>query len=699
MTRSRPQRSAPSTRAIDFQLGAFHLSEFRVPYLSTLMRIDEAAEYLNLVTDDARYAQQDWTLAELFQREVDQGRVNDMVRNYLSDQARRPQFFNSLTVVLRAHSTLLRDTVAPVLDGSEYRHVVTVGPVSLGFFDWQPSEEEPFPPPEVFGRVAWNPKQVYAVAIDGQHRLAAIKKYVKEHSHGLGAHRTTVSVLLLIFDPAAGFQAPAEFEHTITAMRSIFIDLNKHAVKVSRARNLLLDDLSPSAVCLRSLLGQSLQLQLLSDQSTPQPGLLPWVGSNGEFVRRLPLDLIDWHGEAKSKIEQGPYLSSVLALDWIIQRVLGRWSKIETLPSPDDVPDSEEYYEELELVLRMWRSTYASHFAHRLQECKSADRPFFLRVEEVAAVGEEFSALWARPLVRLLTTLLPYREVVEARMGAETVGPQFGQWYQALAAEQSSQRAAPSVQSVYKERRELIEEELKESGVLVSRFRQAVENIENIKNGDLFFYLVGQRALVKAFLAVVGDDPINLAAATGADLGPFAGDANDFAAFYLVEALNHFARPSGRHSLGSVFRKSLQVDAIADGGQSAAIPTEFWAGALLKREDPTVIDFSDKAAERGANWLVLMAHLYWWWKGSPAIARRSPEDVAEHIVSMADDDPISQHVINAREAVRGNASGYTGPISFLLRPYLENGWHTGIANQLLRARLVPLVQRLKQQRG
>src|SRR5680860_301501 len=89
------------TDRIDVTFGAFEVGEYVVPYMTSVLQFGHVYEYLNLVTEDPKYATQNWTIGELFQRDVDQSRVIDIAHNYLDpNNARRPVFFNSITVVL-----------------------------------------------------------------------------------------------------------------------------------------------------------------------------------------------------------------------------------------------------------------------------------------------------------------------------------------------------------------------------------------------------------------------------------------------------------------------------------------------------------------------------------------------------------------------------------------------------------------------
>lgn len=296
----------PATPHFDFLYGAFELSKWRIPYFSTTMTVEEAAESLNLTAEMPGAETIRWRLDELFQRDIDWPRVERQVLPYLRN-AEQPQFFNSITVALLPYNDSTAELQESfhgdyewsppplVASATPYAKALEVGPVSLGFWDnWQLPSDDGIRS----GRLRWNHRQIFGVAIDGQHRLAALKMLAQNTHHGAGTGDTRVPVILLLFAPELGFGSPEE-NSQVELLRMLFIDLNKHAETVSRARQILLDDRDPHAVCVR---------RLVSDQLSDD------IADLTAAVPRLPLSLIDWHSE-QAKFDTGPYISTVLGLD------------------------------------------------------------------------------------------------------------------------------------------------------------------------------------------------------------------------------------------------------------------------------------------------------------------------------------------------------------------------------------------------
>ena len=651
MAHKRPTPSGLNnpTEQIDVTFGAFDLPHgFRVPYMTSLLRFQQVAEYLDLVTADPKYVTQDWDVEELFQREVSHVRVLDLVDHYLKTES-RPQFFNSLTIVLRPRE-IGHDSYQPPLRDPAYDRRLALGPIMVSYDTDDPTKT--FPRPLTHGRLSWNRGQVYAVAIDGQHRLAAIKQLRRDA--GL---TSSLSVLFIILDDKLGFSAPAGW-NPITAMRSIFVDLNKRAEPVSRARNLLLDDIDPAAQFVRRHFGPSLRFE-----SADHIGPLGFpVGSNREFDSRIPLVLVDWHGETRSKIEQGPYLSSVLALDWIVKKTLSaKHPKKPSIPNLLSMSaDDEDYYTRIKNRLRHWDISWNGGIENHWTDCRDSDMPFFLSTAHIKSLADEYEGTWGRPITRILTSIGPYAELVRLRIEGESLNPQFSQWYQAKADREAHAKSRIRIRRHYEERLELVEETLK-GDVSLLKYKNTLERIEQLKNESVFFYLVGQRALVFSLISLVESrNASDLADDCDLPIGAYKDNLQDFYAHYLAQAID-----SVWNSDPAVFTKGYRI-ARKSGGATDDLPDAFWAGTLVRRDQTQQVDFSEKAAQRGSVWFSLIAHLYWFVK----VNEVATEDDIEMILSAVEDDSVLDDWVLGSEVVEaiGAVVGSSAPPTYYVSP-------------------------------
>ena len=681
MARKTPPKAPKLAGPFDFTYGAFSVSKYRVPFFSSVLTFAQAAEHLALVTDDPKYADLDWTLDELYQRELNYDRVFSIADEYLG--ADLPQFFNSLTVVLRPKDATTSHASSLVDDSriKEKAEILTpVGPIVVGFDKVEGysfvTQEAGYRYPETWGagRLWWIHDAVQAVAIDGQHRLAAVKRFCNRSKNKEAASRSSLSIVFLILDPSIGLVAPREAvskpEDALRLMRKIFIDLNKHAVPVSRARNILLDDLDPKARFVRGLLSNSLDLEIV-ESPVYDFDTFPYRGKSGEFEICVPLNMVDWHGEERSKIESGPYVTSVLALDWIISTLL---DGSLTIPSMDDVEEPETYYRKIASKFKKeFPKTYRERIQEELEYCERAEVPYRLAPDVVDSLANEFKETWNRAIVYLLTRLAPYSDLVRRRIELRTTGPKFAQWTQRRA--QVTAYKKSRAHTYYKERLEEIEDRLRKEEIFID-FKNAYTEVEESKKDNIFFYLVGQRALILAFREIQKDrdvEPAALAKACGRELQEFGMDINLFCAWYLLEGLNKIHETSVE-TRNYAFSRHLKVNRPKNSClPEQIVPQLFWAGSIVNRDNKDNIDFSKNAAKRASRWLVLIAHLHAWSQFSPENRTFLKKNCAYGALCMRlenNEDLISKALAKALERTRydGNTN-CEAPAEFLARSY------------------------------
>jgi hypothetical protein len=468
----------PSTPHFPFLAGAFRLSRWGIPYFASTVGVNEAANYLLLTNEIPGSEEINWQLEELYQRDVDWPRVERSIVPYLRNQE-APQFFNSITIALVPFSPSQRriepdfgssDVWSPpgVSQPDRFERTLDIGPLSFGFWnDWQSPEDAGFQS----GELRWNTTEVMGVAIDGQHRLAALKSLSAGSPPTLAD--TRVPVLFLVFDPQLGYVAP-EAQSIVELLRVLFIDLNKHAQTVSRARQILLDDRDPHAVCLRSVVGTELT-EDLNELSLPEP--------------RLPLSLVDWHRE-QAKFDDGPYLATVLGIDWIVSEVLGG-------RPISDYTDYNAVKKQLQRLRNQLGIDLSQEWS-RVQELEDVRlSPFGYRSDELEAISDAFSYVWARPISELLTRFAPYSEYLAVRINDGSLSLDFQHWYR-LYERQAGDVYAGRANDEY--RQFLSRLSSREQPISEEFFKRRLREHEENKKGNLAFNVVFQRALVAGYL-------------------------------------------------------------------------------------------------------------------------------------------------------------------------------------------------------
>lgn len=475
-------QDVPTTPHFNFLYGAFGLSKWTIPYLSTNLTIHDAANSLNLTSELPGAENIRWAIDELFQRDIDWPRVAQQVLPYLRN-TEEPQFFNSITVALLPFDSVtheLRESFSnkdswnppPLTDGdARFEKQMTIGPVSLGFWEnWEQTNESGISS----GQLRWNPDEIFGVAIDGQHRLAALKALAKNTGSSLQMQSTRVPIILVLFSEALGFEAPAS-NTQIGLLRKLFIDLNKHARTVSRARQILLDDRDPQAICVRQLVSRELS-DNLDDLVAAPP--------------RLPLSLIDWHSE-QAKFDVGPHITTVLGLDWIVGKCLNI--------SPNK--DYANYAGVRRQIVRLRRSLDLTLDAayDRVEHLQSTQlSPFTYSDNELREISAAFTNIWSAPLCQILTGMSCYADLISLRRQTDSLSLDFQHWHE-LRIKAEADKFEGEARQEYRRLLGRLSSRQHEP-VVEATLDSIIVTIDGFKSNVLAFNVVFQRAVIEAFL-------------------------------------------------------------------------------------------------------------------------------------------------------------------------------------------------------
>lgn len=224
-----------------------------------------------------------WSVRDLFQREVDDERVTKSILPYLQDD-RKIKFFNPLTL-----------TILPVgvesVDFTESIPALEPKSVNIDGREWTCYEF-----PNVFrvrflgeggniGRIEWNDTKAKIVAIDGQHRLSALKRFKDDEEaqqKNLGFQDWTIPIV--IFSVRALSEETSRNKRVLDVVRNIFVYINTEAKTPSLTRQILLSDESINNICTQELLEYSHSND---------------VKEEAVDTSRVPLLFYDWKGMEK----------------------------------------------------------------------------------------------------------------------------------------------------------------------------------------------------------------------------------------------------------------------------------------------------------------------------------------------------------------------------------------------------------------
>ena len=401
-----------------------------VPFFSALMPIDRVTSELKTHEEVAPSLENTYTLEELFQRQIDIDRVlTEIVDGYLKAH-NKLKFFNSITVALFPKD--IAGKISPSFE--DYPNNNPEIPAE-GTSEFDKNFAQSNCEKIVFGgvqyvktrvanlaRLRWDRRRVDAMAVDGQHRLIALKKWFEGKNKELTdlEKPTRISVIFLLLHSHAGFERSThDAKDSIKGIaREIFTDLNKNAKEVDLATQIVLDDRSLESRCVRSLVTSS----TCEDSNT-----------------LLPLSLLRWR-EANNRFDQKHFLNSLVNLHLIVKDLLD----LQLPSNPMDAGMVTSYIKNLEKCLgdehegqkslrvkgKTLKDAYESdYFDEEADDPKAPVRPFIGIPPAYLPVAVEGFERHYRPWILLvLRDFKPYKLLLEYARCENLIEGQFSQY-------------------------------------------------------------------------------------------------------------------------------------------------------------------------------------------------------------------------------------------------------------------------------
>jgi len=279
----------------------------RIFYVQTAIKFRDL-EKIKLISDIP--GSEKWSIKELFQREVDTKRVEKEIVPYFRD-TKKVKFFSPLII-----------TLLPIADLGEGNSIISrtpkiierKGTVEHMSGDYEILEYEGYfrfgySPGEPWGFVEWNDLNITPVAIDGQHRLCALKYFFSLPSNEADLQSWSIPIVIFSVKPA---NKAEEHLPLINVVRNIFIVINKEAKPPSEARQIILNDESINNLCVQELLEYSHENDVKEiDQRDPE---------------KMPLYLYNWRdiSERDDAREDDTTLLRIVELrSWLERYVIG----------------------------------------------------------------------------------------------------------------------------------------------------------------------------------------------------------------------------------------------------------------------------------------------------------------------------------------------------------------------------------------
>lgn len=414
--------------------GEFSLSStVKVPYFVALLEINRVTSELKTHDEVSPSLESTYSLVELFQRQIDIERVKREIVDGFLRVPNKIKFFNSLTIALMPKSADGKIT-------SEFEDYPNNDPLvpdpQFGIFDTF-FNGEAVKEKSVFGgvqfittktenlaRLRWDMQRVDAVAVDGQHRLLALKQWMElKNNQLLDIEKPTrIPIIFLMLHPRAGFigNTSGTSSSIKSIAREIFTDLNKNAKQVDLATQIILDDLSIESICARSLVTDS---------------------TCEDHDELLPLTLLRWQ-DANHRFDKNYYLNSLVNLHLVVKDLL-------SIPTFDPMDKKEilTFIKHIETTLGDYRNgkksltyedvTLEEFFLNNFFDSddedegeKSSPVTPFPRIPthylESALLG--FKKYFSPWLLYILRNFQPYHDLIEYSRKNNLIKGKFGQY-------------------------------------------------------------------------------------------------------------------------------------------------------------------------------------------------------------------------------------------------------------------------------
>ena len=397
-----------------------------LPYFLTLVDIESLVTNIKTHEQTQESLDNRYSLVELYQRQIDHKRVNeDIVKGYLKNP-NKVKFFNAITVTLfpknedGTHSPVFtdyenNDPSIPVPDVSE---------LDPWFADEETNERSVFGGVqfstnhlESISRLRWDKDRVEAVAVDGQHRLTAMRIWFNDKENTLTREQrlTRIPVIFLLLSDRAGFKAPNMSAGIKMISREIFTDLNKNAKVVDLATQIILDDRSLESCCVRELLSDS---------------------TSEDAYDRIPLSLIRWQ-DANFKFDSSYYLNSIVNLYLIVSDLLN-------LTPPKDSMNKEQVLSCIKKLentlgqgnprqLRVEEKSLEDFYTQTYCDLDGEREPHTpyssIPQHYISSAVEGFNIHYRDSLVKLLTKPRPYQQLLIYARANNLIEGEFSQFH------------------------------------------------------------------------------------------------------------------------------------------------------------------------------------------------------------------------------------------------------------------------------
>lgn len=332
----------------------------RVRFIQTALK-DTELDSIRLISDIP--GSEKWPIKDLFQREVNQSRVSSDIIPYLKNDE-EIKFFNPLTLIVlpMSRNTQAIQKQLDFIEEIESSEGYVIEKDTYFKFHIQKNMDYAF--------IEWDRNKCHLVAVDGQHRLSALKRIKSEpvtaKSPENNIHNWKIPVVILVLAK----KTDESEVNVLESVRRTFININKKAEKINRSREILLNDEDVIDVCTQEILEVCHENDLNIEKNN----------------NILPLIFFNWRGVSdKSKRIENVGFKTVLEINELLKNYIL-------------LPDGRN--ENISMRLNLIDNPISSNYES-------------LSPKDTAIVREEFNTQIRDGLLHFISELTPYKKYIK----------------------------------------------------------------------------------------------------------------------------------------------------------------------------------------------------------------------------------------------------------------------------------------------
>lgn len=374
-------------------------------------QLSDDIEVFEKLTED-----KSWPVSSIIQRDVDEKRVKEIAEDFILKQSNNVKYFPPIIVAIvpreSSEEISKKFTLSSEIENATKELIRSRGGYNdklkeyfiksknlsnlQGFYvlDWfQGLAQLP---------LCWDRERVYAIVIDGQHRLEALKYAMSKKAH-IGKHTQDVVFLDL------SKKANREGRSPVEAVRRIFIDINYNAKPVTNARRTLMDDKDLSSLIVQSLVNDDDPNGDRRDKFLV-PQLVDWHSENLKHSFPLLTGVLVLQQLIEDNFLQGSNLASIL--DLRDAKKVGKF--VNTLNSRflvDNKILTKNKYQGIKPLDKSYNE-YKEFIEKQIEDEEKEDLLFNMDYNVLNVARDSFEDIYSRSMVRFFNEFYPYSKAI-----------------------------------------------------------------------------------------------------------------------------------------------------------------------------------------------------------------------------------------------------------------------------------------------